>query len=1154
LEFRILGPLEVRDGDRTLALGGLRERSLLALLLLNAGELVPTERLADELWGERPPKAAVKTIQVYVSRLRQLLGTQTIVTSPPGYVLQLDPERLDLCRFERLAAAGRAALVAGDAPSAARNLREALLVWRGAPLSDFVYEPFAQAEAARLEELRLQAHEDRIEADLRCGRAGELVGELQGLVARHPLRERLRGQLMLALYRASRQAEALDVYRDARSTLVEELGIEPSRELRDLERAILAQDPSIQRPGARATPRASGIFVGREGELEVMLSALEHAQAGRGSIVLLSGEAGIGKSRLADEVAAHARDRGLRVLRGRAWEAGGAPAYWPWLQVLRAYLRGAEPAQLRGQLVRGAPELAELIPELRELLGELPRPTVRDPEALRFRLFDAIGAFLGAVAEERPALIVLDDLHAADESSLLLLRFLAGSVGEDRLVVVGAYRDTEVGPGDPVERLSADLARDGRVTRIAMGGLSRDDVAAYVELSTGTAAPAGLVEAIHRRTLGNPLFVVETVQLLASTGTLQGANLATAVPDGVREAVDSRLERLPAGVREALTVASVLGHEFDPGVLERLIAHDPADALDAAVATRLVDAAPGAPGLLRFSHGLVRDVLYEAIPSRQRRQLHRQIAELLERRHAAELSAHAATLAYHFFRAGATEDAAEYALLAAERATSQLAYEEAARLYRLALRALEGTEILDEQRLCELLLALGDVLSRAGDEAEAREIFLRAADVSRRAGMSDELAHAALGYGGRWVWTVMRGDRHVIPLLEEALVALPDEDSAPRARLLARLAGGPLKVRGDASRARRFAMSADAVAMARRLGDPALRAWTLDARKVAIWGPDTLEEHWAVIDELARLAHESGEPEQLVDAHVCALIKLFERFEIDGFDESHARATAAADKLGQPGQRWLVAVMAPMHALLVGRLDDAERLIDQAFLLGQEAIPWNARVSRVMQRFVLGILRAELSAVEPELRAAASENPWFPTLQAALAALYAELGDCERARAAFEALAADDFAAVPTDDEWLLTMGLLADACCFLGDADRAGVLYRRLEPYAHRIVVGPLEACLGSAARPLGKLAGTLGRTVDAAQWLDCAATVNERARALPWAAHARREQAEVLLSSGGTSAAAPLMDSAETAYRALGMEFWAARCQAAPAASLRG
>jgi DNA-binding SARP family transcriptional activator len=225
VEFRILGSLEARDGGHALPLGGVRERSLLALLLLNANELVPTDRLVDELWGDPPPKTAVKTVQVYVSRFRKLLGATTIVTRPPGYLLQVDPESIDLHRFERLAGEGRQALAAEDPATAGRLLREALLLWRGAPLADFAYEPFAQAEAARLEELRVAALEDRVEADLCCGRAADLVGELQALAARHPLRERPRAQLMLALYRCGRQAEALDVFRDARTTLVEELGI-----------------------------------------------------------------------------------------------------------------------------------------------------------------------------------------------------------------------------------------------------------------------------------------------------------------------------------------------------------------------------------------------------------------------------------------------------------------------------------------------------------------------------------------------------------------------------------------------------------------------------------------------------------------------------------------------------------------------------------------------------------------------------------------------------------------------------------------------------------------------------------------------------------------------------------------------------------------
>jgi DNA-binding SARP family transcriptional activator/tetratricopeptide (TPR) repeat protein len=1152
VEFRILGSLEARDGGDALPLGGVRERSLLALLLLNANELVPTDRLVDELWGDPPPKTAVKTVQVYVSRFRKLLGATTIVTRPPGYLLQVDPESIDLHRFDRLAGEGRQALAADDPATAGRLLREALLLWHGAPLADFAYEPFAQAEAARLEELRVAALEDRVEADLRCGRAADLVGELQALAARHPLRERPRAQLMLALYRCGRQAEALDVFRDTRTTLVEELGIEPSQDLQRLELAVLRQDPSLERP-ARPSSLAAGIFVGRGAELAALVGALGKAETAQGSVFLVSGEPGIGKSRLVDEVVAHARDRGLRVLRGRCWEAGGAPAYWPWVQMLRAYVRGAELDELRARLGPRAAELGELLPELRELLGDLPRPRLRDPEALRFRLFDAIASWLREVSAERGLLAVLDDLHAADTPSLLLLQFVAGTVGDARMVVLAAYRDTELGTRHALDRVVAELVREPAVSRISLPGLRRPEIAEYVELSTGGPVPDRVVEAIHSRTEGNPLFVAETVRLLAAEGQLERIETAAVVvPAGVREAINRRVERLSLEAREALTVASVHGREFEPEVLERLETEgDVAGALDESIRARLVTAAPGAPGTLRFSHTLVRDVLYDAIPAPRRRQLHDRVATQLERRHRADPGPHLARLAQHFFEAASWQQAAEYARLAAERAAAQLAYEESARLYRLALGALERAGDADEPRFCDLLLGLGEAQARAGDDAGAQETFLRAADVARRAGLAVQLGRAALGYGGRWVWTVMRGDPHIIPLLEEAIGTLPREDSELRVRLLARLAAGPLKIQGDSSRRRRFDLSAEAVEMARRLDEPAVLAWALDGRKVAIWGPDTLEEHWAIIDELRDLAETAGDPEQLVDAHICALIKLFGRFELGRFDVEHARATKAAAQLRQPGQQWLVAVMAPVHALLMGRLADAERLIDEAFELGRHAAPWNARVSALLQRFALRGLERRLEEVERDLRSAAAENPWYPTLHAALASLYAGLGDTQACRAAFEGLAGDGFAAVPMDDEWLLTMGLLAEACAFLGDTERAADLYARLEPYPDQVLVGPIEIALGSAAWPLGKLAATLGRPDDAARWLARAARDNERAGAQPWAAHARLDHARLLLAEGERAAAEALLEQAAETYRELGMDGWAAACRAPAAVS---
>jgi DNA-binding SARP family transcriptional activator len=255
MEFRLLGPLEVRDRGRELAVGGGKQRALLAVLLLHAGEVVPTERLIDALWGERPPRSAPNSVHIYVSQLRRALGDGRLVTRGRGYALQLEPGQLDLERFERLLARGRELLGAGDARAAAETLRDALALWRGLWLADFAYEPFAQGEIARLEALRLAAHEERIESDLRLGRHAELVPELEALVREEPLRERLRAQLMLALYRCGRQADALDAYHQARRTLVEELGLEPGPDLQELERAILRHDPSLEAPPRPAALR-----------------------------------------------------------------------------------------------------------------------------------------------------------------------------------------------------------------------------------------------------------------------------------------------------------------------------------------------------------------------------------------------------------------------------------------------------------------------------------------------------------------------------------------------------------------------------------------------------------------------------------------------------------------------------------------------------------------------------------------------------------------------------------------------------------------------------------------------------------------------------------------------------------------------------------
>ena len=302
MEYRILGPLEVAEDDREVELGRGRQRSLLALLLLHANEVVATERLIDDLWGATPPPTAAKTVQVYVSQLRKGLrngdAEGPLLTRGSGYVIRIEPDELDLHRFERALAEGRQALDADVPDAAADKLREGLALWRGPPLADFAYEPFAQAEITRLEELRLAALEQRIEADLELGRHAEVVGELEMLVAEHPLREGLRAQLMLALYRCDRQAEALAAYRLGRQLLVDELGIEPSSSLRELHEAILAQDPSLGAPARpRRPPRASpkrtpAAIARRPRALLVAGAALLAAALGAATLQIALGDAG----------------------------------------------------------------------------------------------------------------------------------------------------------------------------------------------------------------------------------------------------------------------------------------------------------------------------------------------------------------------------------------------------------------------------------------------------------------------------------------------------------------------------------------------------------------------------------------------------------------------------------------------------------------------------------------------------------------------------------------------------------------------------------------------------------------------------------------------------------------------------------------------
>jgi DNA-binding SARP family transcriptional activator len=728
MEFRILGPLEVVEGERVVDLPAAKHRALLAMLLLNANEIVSTERLIDALWEEQPPDGARKTLQVYISQLRKTLDQDRVQTRAPGYLVRVDADELDLARFQRLTEDGR--------------FKEALQLWRGPPLAEFANERFAQGEIGRLEAVRLSCLERRIDVDLEEGRHAELVAELESLVQSHPLREPLRAQLMLALYRSGRQAEALDAYQRARRVLVDELGIEPGRTLRELERAILAQSPSLdlvstdnERSESEAESR--GAFVGRESELAELLAGLDAAIAGRGRLFVISGEPGIGKSRLADEVVRAARARGARILSGRCWESGGAPAYWPWVQSLRTYVRESEPDLLRAQLGAGAVHLAQILPELRELLPGLAQPTSVDAEGARFRLFDATGEFFRNASAHRPIVLVLDDLHAADAPSLVLLQFLARELGSTRVLVVAACRDVDPVPGEPLTAMLVDVGREPLTRRLSLGGLTAADVLEYVEQTAPTIASQELSTALYEETEGNPLFVGETVRLLSLEGFRvgPGGKLRLNIPHNVREVIGRRFTHLSEECNRVLLLASVLGREFALGPLAKMAGvtfDELLDRLAEASTARVVSDIPGEPDRLRFSHVLIRDTLYDRLTAARRVQLHRLAAEVLEELygnsfegHREETPQNILALAQHWLEAGVPTRAISYYRHGAELALRVFAYYEAqealTRAVELVQQQPEGSS-RDEEEL-DLRIMLGTARGWGSpDHVEARDL------------------------------------------------------------------------------------------------------------------------------------------------------------------------------------------------------------------------------------------------------------------------------------------------------------------------------------------------------------------------------------------------------------------------------------------------
>ena len=861
--------------------------------------------------------------------------------------------------------------------------------------------------------------------------------------------------------------------------------------------------------GAGAGPgQAAGAgLVGRSDVLAQLRRAVEDAAGGRGRLVLLTGEAGIGKTSVAAQAAADADGRGARVVWGWGWQGEGAPAWWPWVQVLRSLV--AQDPRL-GRLAAGA-SLARLLPELPAAAAPPATPDEPATAAARFRLLDEVTSVLLAAAEDRPLVVILEDLQWADPPSLQLLDFLARRLPAARVLVLATWRDLDTPPDDPAVPLLADLAAGGTV--VPLPALSEAEVGRLVAGMLGGRPEPALVADLRRRTGGNPFFVQQVTRLLlAQTGTGgPGREAPAGIPFGVREAVRRRLARLGPACVELVTAAAVAGPEFTAALLTRVAGAPPdavRDLLEEAARAHVLAGPTGPLRPWRFAHDLFREVVLEGLDGQARARLHLRVGRALEAERGAG-GVPPAQLAGHFAQAGAEgeDEAIRYGALAAAEATRRLAHEEAARQWARALEVLDGSARADDgDRRIELLLELAAARRRAGDLAGSRQACARAAELARRVADPDGLARATLAMlaVGSRSWPTLVHD--TVPLLEEAAAALDDRDTPLRARVLAGLARELAWNGMDLAGAARFADAA--IAAARAAGDRATLAACLLARHNAGWRPGNAADRLALATQIVELAGDGRDLELLAEARLLRTADLLELAD-PAFQAELAEFLRVAADLEQPRLRYAALARRAMQALLAGRLGEAERLVAEAADLGRAIGEPDVADVEHAQLWELRGLQGRRSELLPLGRALFGDDS--PPGRGFLALTLLEQGD--RAGAAAAAGPLLDLPApppVPADRTWLASVTYASELAAALGARAACEWLYEALLPHAEETVaIGVAIAFRGAVAHYLGLLAAALDRPEEARPHFEHALAVHERLGAGAWAARSRHELA---------------------------------------------